>query len=95
MRFEVTDTPCKEDEAFVIAQTRKYNSARAKRSETRARRIHKACEMLAAAKRRVCCVDRSGFYRKNFGAPLPGQSRIRRIGIYNKLSALGRGPQRR
>ena len=27
MRFEVTDTPGKEDEAFVIAQTRKYNSA--------------------------------------------------------------------
>jgi len=25
--FEVTDTPSKEDEAFVIAQTRKYNSA--------------------------------------------------------------------
>jgi ribosomal protein S18 acetylase RimI-like enzyme len=27
MRIEVTDTPRKEDEAFVIAQTRKYNSA--------------------------------------------------------------------
>jgi GNAT superfamily N-acetyltransferase len=27
MKFEVTDTPCKEDEAFVIAQTRKHNSA--------------------------------------------------------------------
>jgi GNAT superfamily N-acetyltransferase len=27
MRFEVTDTPRKEDEAFVIAQTRKYNGA--------------------------------------------------------------------
>jgi ribosomal protein S18 acetylase RimI-like enzyme len=27
MRIEVTATPCKEDEAFVIAQTRKYNSA--------------------------------------------------------------------
>ena len=26
MRIEVTDTPCKEDEAFVIAQTRKYNN---------------------------------------------------------------------
>jgi hypothetical protein len=41
----------------------------AKRSETRARRIHNACEMLAAGKRRVCCFDRSGFYGKNFGAP--------------------------
>jgi GNAT superfamily N-acetyltransferase len=27
MRIEVTDTPCKEDETFVIAETRKYNSA--------------------------------------------------------------------
>jgi GNAT superfamily N-acetyltransferase len=27
MRIEITDAPCKEDEAFVIAQTRKYNSA--------------------------------------------------------------------
>jgi ribosomal protein S18 acetylase RimI-like enzyme len=27
MRMEVTDTPRKEDEAFVIAQVRKYNSA--------------------------------------------------------------------
>ena len=41
----------------------------AKRSETRARRIHTACEMLAAGKRRVCCFDRSGFYGKNFAAP--------------------------
>ena len=41
----------------------------AKQSETRARRIRNACEMLAAGKRRVCCFDRSGFYRKNFGAP--------------------------
>jgi len=41
----------------------------AKRSETRARRIHNACEMLAAGKRRVCCFDRSGFYSKSFGAP--------------------------
>jgi hypothetical protein len=41
----------------------------AKLSETRARRIHNACEMLAAGKRRVCCFDRSGFYSKNFGAP--------------------------
>ena len=41
----------------------------AKRSETRARRIHNACEMLAAGKRRVCCFDRSGFYSESFGAP--------------------------
>jgi ribosomal protein S18 acetylase RimI-like enzyme len=27
MRIEITDAPRKEDEAFVIAQTRKYNSA--------------------------------------------------------------------
>ena len=41
----------------------------AKQSKTRARRIHGACEMLAAGKRRVCCFDRSGFYSKSFGAP--------------------------
>ena len=41
----------------------------AKRPETRARRIHNACEMLAAGKRRVCSFDRSGFYSKSFGAP--------------------------
>jgi hypothetical protein len=41
----------------------------AKRPETRARRIDNACEMLAAGKRRVCCFDRSGFYRKNFNSP--------------------------
>lgn len=41
----------------------------ARQSETRARRIHNACEMLAAGKRRVCCFDRSGFYSKGFGAP--------------------------
>lgn len=27
MRFEVTDSPSKDDEAFVIAQTRKFNAA--------------------------------------------------------------------
>jgi ribosomal protein S18 acetylase RimI-like enzyme len=27
MRIEITGAPCKEDEAFVVAQTRKYNSA--------------------------------------------------------------------
>lgn len=41
----------------------------AKQSETRARRIHNACVMLAAGKRRVCCFDRSGFYSKSLGAP--------------------------
>ena len=41
----------------------------AKQSETRARRIHGACDMLAAGKRRVCCFDRSGFYSKGFRAP--------------------------
>lgn len=41
----------------------------AKGSETRARRIGIACEMLAAGKRRVCCFDRSGIYSKSFGAP--------------------------
>jgi hypothetical protein len=41
----------------------------AKRSETRARRIDNACDMLAAGKRRVCCFDRSGFYSKALGAP--------------------------
>jgi len=41
----------------------------AKRPETRARRIHNACDMLAAGKRRVCCFDRSGFYSKSIGSP--------------------------
>jgi hypothetical protein len=41
----------------------------AKQPETRTRRIHNACEMLAAGKRRVCCFDRSGFYSTSFGAP--------------------------
>ena len=41
----------------------------AKQSATRVRRIHGACEMLAAGKRRVCCFDRSGFYSQSFGAP--------------------------
>ncbi len=41
----------------------------AKRPETRARRIHNACEMLAAGKRRACCFDRSGFFSKGLGAP--------------------------
>jgi hypothetical protein len=41
----------------------------AKQSETRARRIANACEMLAAGKRRVCCFDRSGFYSRSLRAP--------------------------
>ena len=41
----------------------------AKRPETRARRVENACSMLAAGKRRVCCVDRSGFYSKSLSAP--------------------------
>jgi hypothetical protein len=41
----------------------------AKQRETRARRVEKACAMLAAGKRRVCCFDRSGFYSKSLSAP--------------------------
>ena len=41
----------------------------AKQSETRARRINSACDMLASGKRRVCCFDRSGFYAKSMSAP--------------------------
>jgi Bacteriocin-protection, YdeI or OmpD-Associated/Domain of unknown function (DUF1905) len=41
----------------------------ARQSETRARRIANACQMLAAGKRRVCCFDRSGVYSGSFGAP--------------------------
>ena len=41
----------------------------AKRTETRARRIANACDMLASGKRRVCCFDRSGFHSKSLGAP--------------------------
>jgi len=41
----------------------------AKQSETRARRVKNACQMLAAGKRRVCCFDRSGFFSKSFCAP--------------------------
>lgn len=40
-----------------------------KRAETRAIRIEKACSMLAAGKRRVCCFDRSGIYSKSFSSP--------------------------
>lgn len=41
----------------------------AKKTETRARRIAGACDMLGSGKRRVCCFDRSGFYSKEFCAP--------------------------
>jgi len=41
----------------------------AKQPETRARRIHNTCAMLAAGKRRVCCFDRSGFYSKSLTSP--------------------------
>ena len=41
----------------------------ARRPETRARRVHNACEMLGAGKRRVCCFDRSGIYGKGLRAP--------------------------
>jgi hypothetical protein len=41
----------------------------AKQSDTRARRIQNACEMLASGKRRVCCFDRSGFYSRGLRAP--------------------------
>lgn len=42
----------------------------ARLAETRARRIRNACDMLAGGKRRVCCFDRSGFYSKDFSAPV-------------------------
>ena len=41
----------------------------AKQAETRARRVHNACDMLSKGKRRVCCFDRSGFYSKGLSAP--------------------------
>jgi hypothetical protein len=41
----------------------------AKKSETRARRVGRACEMLAAGEGRVCCFDRSGIYSKGLSAP--------------------------
>lgn len=42
----------------------------AKRSETRARRIENACDMLAKGKRRRCCFDRSGMYGKSLSCPV-------------------------
>jgi hypothetical protein len=43
--------------------------ATAKQAETRHRRIHTACDMLAAGKRRICCFDRSGMYGKGLDVP--------------------------
>lgn len=42
----------------------------AKQAETRARRIEKACDMLAHGKRRPCCFDRSGMYDKSLSCPV-------------------------
>lgn len=44
----------------------------AKKKETRATRIEKACDMLGSGKRQVCCFDRSGFFSKEFTAPEAG-----------------------
>lgn len=35
-------------------------TASAKQAQTRTKRIHDACDMLAAGKKRVCCFDASG-----------------------------------
>jgi len=40
-----------------------------KQARTRTDRIEKACDMLAAGKKRVCCFDPSGFYSKSLSAP--------------------------
>lgn len=41
----------------------------AQQAKTRAKRIHDACDMLAAGEKRVCCFDPSGFYSKALKAP--------------------------
>jgi len=41
----------------------------AKQAKTRKSRIESACDMLSSGKKRVCCFDQSGFYRKSFSAP--------------------------
>ncbi|HMP81012.1 MAG TPA: YdeI/OmpD-associated family protein [Pirellulaceae bacterium] len=46
----------------------------AKQAETRARRIEKACDMLAQGKRRPCCFDRSGMYDKSLSCPVANDS---------------------
>jgi hypothetical protein len=45
----------------------------AKQVQTRAKRIHDACDMLSQGKKRVCCFDPSGFYSKAFRAPEPAE----------------------
>ena len=42
----------------------------AKQAETRARRVEKACDMLAKGKRRPCCFDRSGMYDNSLSCPV-------------------------
>jgi hypothetical protein len=42
----------------------------ARQSETRARRIRNACDMLAKGKRRPCCFDRSGMYDGSLSCPI-------------------------
>jgi hypothetical protein len=44
--------------------------ASAKQAKTRARRVEKACDMLAKGKRRPCCFDRSGMYDKSLSCPV-------------------------
>lgn len=41
----------------------------AKQAKTRVSRIADACQMLASGKKRVCCVDSSGYYSKSLKAP--------------------------
>jgi hypothetical protein len=41
----------------------------AKRAETRALRLGKACDMLAQGKRCPCCFDRSGLYSQSLSCP--------------------------
>lgn len=43
--------------------------ASGKKAQTRSKRIHTACDMLASGKRRACCFDRSGIYSKALSAP--------------------------
>ncbi len=47
----------------------------AKQLETRKKRIHDACDMLAKGKKRVCCFDPSGFYNKALRPPEPETNR--------------------
>ena len=42
-----------------------------RQAQTRARRVAKACSMLASGKRRPCCFDRSGMYDGSLGCPAP------------------------